>query len=564
MFKETRYEEKDVFITEDGKEFENRDAAMMHEKFERDQEILDTIPKLRSNRRPGNYYYITDERQRETVIRVYGRKYGDPYQIRELRKHQFPFVVAVIDPSLNANPKLIALPFTDFEADYKFFKLIKSDIEDALTPKRRVDADKTLLKDIILVCKGYYNQKVFLSVSDALGEYYREYISLYDVDISDKVIIMKIFVPAIQELMKKYPDRVSAKECLDFIVSLSLSDTETTAPVFEFFVNLFKNISFGGKGLIPMVIDAYIERGKIKNIVDTKADDMKEEDEDLPKTICTITTLVTNGKSDKNVFEVISGENATFTFTPNEGFNSVDVKVNGETVDAVITDGVVTLSLTKVLKETEVVVAFYNTVEPEVPTETYYTVTASAVNGTVDKETLQVIKDSLATFTFTPNEGYDLVEVTVNGEHLNVSFDDGRFITSLVIVEDTNIVATFSKTEVEEPEVTTYTVTASVTNGTTDKETTEVTEGEDITVIFTPNEGYDLVEATVNGNPIEATIADGVLTVALTDVAENKEIIVTFSKSSEDETGDGGEGSDSETPDENEGENTEQEETLTE
>lgn len=448
MYKETRYHEKDVFITEDGKEFENRDAAIMHEKFERDQEILDSIPKLRSNRRPGNYYYITNPMQLETVIRVYGKKYGDPYQIRELRKHRLPFVVAVIDPSLNANPKLVALPFTDFEADFKFFKLIKGDIEDALTPKKKVDAGKTLLKDIILLCKGYYNQKVFLTVNDALSEYYREYISLYDVDISDKVVIMRIFVPAMTELMKKYPDRVSAKECLDFIVSLSLSDTETTAPVFEFFVNLFKNISFGGKALIPMNIDDYIEKGKIKNIIDMRADDMKEEDEDIPKTVCTIKTLVTNGTADKKIFEVISGEDAAFTFTPNEGFNRVEATVNGVPVDILIANGVATLELTDVMENTEIIVTFSQTAEePEV---IKYTVTASVVNGTVDKESAEVDSGEGITFTFTPNEGFDLVEATKNGNPLEVSIVDGVVTIELVDVnENTGVVVTFSKTIIE-------------------------------------------------------------------------------------------------------------------
>ena len=75
-----------------------------------------------------------------------------------------------------------------------------------------------------------------------------------------------------------------------------------------------------------------------------------------------------------------------------------------------------------------------------------------------------------------------------------------------------------------------YTITSLVENGTVANSTVEVEEGNTTTIVFTPNEGYDLVNVTINEVPVEATINDGVVSIMLVDIRENKNINVTFAK----------------------------------
>ena len=163
--------------------------------------------------------------------------------------------------------------------------------------------------------------------------------------------------------------------------------------------------------------------------------------------------------------------------------------------------------------------------EPEEPVVTTYTITNTVENGTTDNETLTVNEGESVDIAFTPNEGYDLVEVKVNDEVVESSIIDGVVTVTIdSITEDKTVVVTFSKSPV------TYSVTGKVTNGTVDKETQVVTEGESATVVFTPDEGYDKVEVTINGVAEDITLIDNSVTVVIDSVTEDKEVVATFSK----------------------------------
>ena len=171
--------------------------------------------------------------------------------------------------------------------------------------------------------------------------------------------------------------------------------------------------------------------------------------------------------------------------------------------------------------------------EPEEEVKTY-TVTSTVINGTVDNETLTVNEGEFATVVFTSDEGYDLVNITINGENTGYTgevTEDNITVTIDNITEDKVIIATFSKSEEEEPVVpTTYTISNIVTNGTVDNETLTVNEGESATVVFTPEEGYDQVEVTINGVTEDISIVDGLVTVTIDSITEDKTIVATFSK----------------------------------
>lgn len=66
---------------------------------------------------------------------------------------------------------------------------------------------KSLLKDVILICKGYYNKDKYLSVKDALVAYYKKNYS-DDYDVTDEFLLNTLIRSAMIELCEKYPDRL--------------------------------------------------------------------------------------------------------------------------------------------------------------------------------------------------------------------------------------------------------------------------------------------------------------------------------------------------------------------
>lgn len=243
-----------------------------------------------------------------------------------------------------------------------------------------------------------------------------------------------------------------------------------------------------------------------------------EEEEPVVPTTYTISNIVTNGTVDNETLTVNEGESATIIATPNEGYDQVEVTVNGVSEDISIVDNTVTITIDNITENKDVTITFSKT-------PVTYTITSNVTDGTVDKLSQTITEGETASVVFTPNEGYDQVEVTVNGEPIEASIIDGTVIITIdSITEDKTIVATFSKTPI------TYTVNNTVANGTVDNETLTVNEGESATVVFTPEEGYDQVEVTINGVTEDISIVDGLVTVTIDSITEDKTIVATFSK----------------------------------
>lgn len=68
---------------------------------------------------------------------------------------------------------------------------------------------KTIAKDIILLCKGWYNHDLYSTILEALKQYYRKYYSIYmEESLGERFLFRIILIEVMREIAEKYPDRL--------------------------------------------------------------------------------------------------------------------------------------------------------------------------------------------------------------------------------------------------------------------------------------------------------------------------------------------------------------------
>ncbi|MGC9341923.1 MAG: InlB B-repeat-containing protein [Bacteroidales bacterium] len=220
------------------------------------------------------------------------------------------------------------------------------------------------------------------------------------------------------------------------------------------------------------------------------------------KTYTITATAGVNGTiSPAGNIEVDHGANQIFVITPDEGYEVDDVLVDGVSVGAVeeytftnVTE-VHAISATFILKT--------------------YTITATSdANGSIDPSGEVVVDHGTdQIFTFTPNTGYEVEDVLVNG----VSVGPSDSYTFLNVTENQTISVSFK--------LQTFIITSSTgLNGTiAPLGDTEVTWGTDQAYTITPDEGYEVEDVLVDGLSIGA-----VEEYVFTNVTEDHTISVSF------------------------------------
>jgi YVTN family beta-propeller protein len=190
-----------------------------------------------------------------------------------------------------------------------------------------------------------------------------------------------------------------------------------------------------------------------------------------------------NGQSNIASQTVNWGSTENFVFTPNAGYSVSDVIVNG-TVDE---GAVASLSLI-VTGSTSVNVVFaINT----------YTLTVNVgANGQSNIASQTVNWGSTENFVFTPNAGYSVSDVIVNG-----TVDEGAVASlSLIVTGSTSVNVVFA--------INTYTLTVNVgANGQSNIASQTVNWGSTENFVFTPNAGYSVSDVIVNGTVDEGAVA---------------------------------------------------------
>ncbi|MCF0168770.1 MAG: hypothetical protein HUJ93_09060, partial [Bacteroidales bacterium] len=184
------------------------------------------------------------------------------------------------------------------------------------------------------------------------------------------------------------------------------------------------------------------------------------------------------------------GESKTFTVTPNEGCQLVNVLVD----DVDVTDQLVdnTYTFENVTADHTIVANF----EP-IP-QTTYTITATAgANGTITPSGIVSLPEgSNMTSTITPNNGYQIASVLVDGVESMGQLVNNTYTFSNITADHT-ISASFA----EQSAPSTYTIVAIANaNGTISPSgQVSVNQGESVTFTITPNGGYRIASVTVDG-----------------------------------------------------------------
>lgn len=109
---------------------------------------------------------------------------------------------------------------------------------------------------------------------------------------------------------------------------------------------------------------------------------------------------------------VSEGENQTFTITPEEGYEISDVLVDSVSVGAVST-----YTFNNIQQDHTIAASFAQTGTPSAPAIIKYTITATAgTGGSIAPEgSVKVTKGNDQTFTITPDAGYEIDNVLVDG-----------------------------------------------------------------------------------------------------------------------------------------------------
>ena len=230
-------------------------------------------------------------------------------------------------------------------------------------------------------------------------------------------------------------------------------------------------------------------------------------------------------------FTVNEGTKATITFTPDNGYRIKSLKVNGSSKTVSTSYDVMVNADTSVEVEFEVI--------PEdptpTPTPTTYTLSIKAVGngsayygGEVIKEssrTYSINEGSSVSISFTPDEGYRIESVKVNGSNIGKERS-----YSTTINANTTVEVVF-----EAIPVTTYTLTVTASgngiatfNGTEVRDGSHsftVNEGSDAIISFTPDKGYKVDAVKADGNEVEVSES-----YTISNITSDKTLEVAFAE----------------------------------
>ncbi len=122
---------------------------------------------------------------------------------------------------------------------------------------------RTIAKDVILLCKGWYNHNSYPTILDALKQYYRKNYCDMDFSLNEKFLLRVVLIEVMIEISEKYPDRLR-----EFIKGYLIygetifgvpdeSNNDYDYKMFYKIVNFLKNLKMKGDGIVEIDTSNY-------------------------------------------------------------------------------------------------------------------------------------------------------------------------------------------------------------------------------------------------------------------------------------------------------------------
>jgi YVTN family beta-propeller protein len=141
------------------------------------------------------------------------------------------------------------------------------------------------------------------------------------------------------------------------------------------------------------------------------------------------------------------------------------------------------------------------------PHSTYSVTVTQSDNGQILPGTSSVNFGDTPTYTITPNSGYHIASISVNGEPVTVINSAGQEYQFSEVSDNGSISASFA--------INTYAITVTqADHGTISPETTTVNYGSNQEFTFTPATGYHIADVLMNGTSVLNNVENGAYTVS--------------------------------------------------
>ena len=200
-------------------------------------------------------------------------------------------------------------------------------------------------------------------------------------------------------------------------------------------------------------------------------------------------TQTTNGVISPGTSTVNYGATPSFTITPNTGYYIASITANGASVTVTSPSGQ-TYQFNPVSANGSLTATF--------AINTYSLTVNVDPNGSSNIASQTVNWGSVENFVFTPDTGYSVADVMVNG-----TIDEGAVASlGLTVTGDTTVDVSFA--------INTYMITVTQTaNGVITPGTSTVNYGATPSFTITPNTGYYIASITANGASVTVTSPSG-------------------------------------------------------
>lgn len=220
------------------------------------------------------------------------------------------------------------------------------------------------------------------------------------------------------------------------------------------------------------------------------------------------TSCTAGGSVSASAYNVLYGDDVTFTVTPSEGYEIESIKLNGTDVTSKFSNGSYTLK--GVTANQELYAAF----KPLV----YAVHISCGSNGTVTADSESVAYGQSISFTITPDEGYMIEEVLYNGNDVTNKVKNGKYTVAYVQGE-VYLSVTFKIAEFNISVV-------CGEGGSVTSSANFVSYGESVTFTITPDEGREIKSVLLNGVDVTNDVIDGQYTVS--NIKDHIVLTVTF------------------------------------